>query len=75
MINSKNLKAWELDCKQYYGRILDPSDTYAHWCNDWDDLPINSTSPEFESCTCFPYATPYYTKNNSGTKDSGSGTE
>lgn len=25
---------------------------YAHYCYDWDELPIDETCPEFACCTC-----------------------
>ncbi len=28
--------------------------TFKHYCPDWDDLPIDETTPEFAACTCFP---------------------
>jgi hypothetical protein len=33
-----------------YGEVL--LGEYAHWCGDWDDLPIDETMGEFECCTC-----------------------
>lgn len=41
---------WEADCMEWRGRILDGND--AHWCPDWDDLPIDSTCEEYP-CYCF----------------------
>jgi hypothetical protein len=32
-------------------RLAHPS---LHYCCDWDYLPIDQFSPEFESCLCFP---------------------
>lgn len=26
---------------------------YKHYCYDWDDMAIDETCPEFESCLCF----------------------
>lgn len=31
----------------HYGKNL------KHYCNDWDFLEIDNTSPEFEACSCF----------------------
>jgi hypothetical protein len=41
---------WIEDCIKWYGEVL--AGRYAHWCPDWDGLPIDETSPEFKSCTC-----------------------
>jgi hypothetical protein len=42
---------WMQDCMHWWGRIL--LGGHAHWCNDWDDLPIDDTCAEFECCTCY----------------------
>jgi hypothetical protein len=42
---------WEEDCLREYGEIL--SGKYKHWCPEWDNLPIDETCQEFESCCCF----------------------
>lgn len=39
------------DCIKWHSRLL--TGTYAHWCWDWDFMPIDETCPEFESCTCY----------------------
>ena len=41
---------WAADCIKWRGRILDGPD--AHWCCDWDDLPIDALTPEYDCCTC-----------------------
>ena len=41
---------WIEDCMKWWGRVLDGKN--AHWCPDWDDLPIDVTYDEFECCTC-----------------------
>jgi hypothetical protein len=41
---------WEKDCIMTYRRVL--TGKKRHWCPEWDFLPIDETSPEFESCTC-----------------------
>lgn len=41
---------FEEDCLRYHGRIL--TGLYKHFCPDWDDLPIDDTCAEYESCTC-----------------------
>lgn len=43
---------WIEDCKKWYGRVL--TGRFAHWCYDWDGLPIDETCKEFEVCCCFP---------------------
>ena len=42
---------WEFMCRRYYGEVL--TGKYRHFCNDWDDLPIDETCPEFDGCTCW----------------------
>jgi hypothetical protein len=43
---------WEAMCHKYRGRIL--TGKYAHFCYDWDMLPVDETTPdEFECCTCY----------------------
>jgi len=46
------LEEWSADCLKWRGRIL--SGAFSHWCHEWDGLPVDDTTPEFESCTCFP---------------------
>jgi hypothetical protein len=40
---------WAADCLRWRGRVL--TGKYAHWCYDWDGLPIDETTPEFP-CSC-----------------------
>lgn len=42
---------WELDCMYWMGQVL--TGDYAHWCPDWDDLPIDETCLEFSCCCCY----------------------
>ena len=35
---------------KWWGRVLDGH--FAHWCYDWDDLPIDETCDEWDTCTC-----------------------
>ena len=42
---------WEEDCLKWRGVVL--TGKKAHWCLDWDGLPVDETTPEFECCTCF----------------------
>lgn len=42
---------WEKDCSKFYGKFLNGE--YAHWCPDYDGLPIDETCiDEFDNCTC-----------------------
>lgn len=44
-------KEWIEDCLRWRGTVL--TGEYAHWCYDWDDLPVDETTEEFECCTCY----------------------
>ena len=48
-IKSDALPEWEADCEQWRGKTL--TGTYAHWCADWDGLPIDETCMEWP-CAC-----------------------
>lgn len=37
------------DCIRWRGRVL--RGHYAHWCPEWDDLPIDETCSEWP-CEC-----------------------
>jgi len=41
---------FEIDSMHWRGRIL--TGQLAHWCYDWDLLPVDETTIEIESCTC-----------------------
>lgn len=41
-------KDWEEDCLKYHGVIL--TGNGAHWCAEWDDLPIDETCYEWPCC-------------------------
>lgn len=41
---------WETDCLHWYGKILRGPD--AHWCLEFDDLPINAWCSEYQACLC-----------------------
>lgn len=44
---------WEQDCIREYGKRL--TGDYAHWCPEWDGLPVDETCVEFFACaSCFP---------------------
>lgn len=44
-------EAWSKDCMKYRGRVL--TGCFAHWCMDFDCLPVDETTPEWECCNCF----------------------
>ena len=41
---------WVHDCLKWRGKVL--TGKYAHWCEEWDCLPVDETTPEFP-CLCF----------------------
>lgn len=41
--------AWQRDCLRWRGKVL--TGRYAHWCQDWDGLPVDETTPEWP-CVC-----------------------
>ena len=43
---------WLNDCAHWRGVVL--TGKYAHWCYDWDGLPVDETTPEWDGCSCFP---------------------
>lgn len=43
-------KEWFHDCCKWRGKVLDGE--YRHWCFEWDELPVDETTPEFP-CECF----------------------
>lgn len=42
---------WLEDCFRWRGRLL--FGQQAHWCWDWDGLPVDETCDEHECCTCY----------------------
>jgi hypothetical protein len=42
---------FETDCLHWRNRLL--TGKLAHWCGQWDDLPVDETTIEIECCTCF----------------------
>lgn len=44
-------KEWIEDCIKYHGKVL--KGNKAHWCSDWDGLPIDESCIEFKHCNCF----------------------
>jgi hypothetical protein len=47
-----NMPTWEEDCITWRGHVL--TGKWAHWCYDWDGLPIDETCGEFPCC-CYAY--------------------
>lgn len=41
---------WNDDCMKHHGRTL--IGKKAHWCWDWDCMPIDETTPEIDGCAC-----------------------
>lgn len=42
---------WIEDCVRYRGLVL--KGKLSHWCWDWDGLPVDETTGEFDCCTCY----------------------
>jgi hypothetical protein len=43
---------WIEDCMKWRGHVL--TGERAHWCYDWDGLPVDETcGEEFSCCHCF----------------------
>lgn len=42
---------WGEDCLRYRGAVL--TGQLAHWCHDWDGLPVDETTEEIKTCTCW----------------------
>ncbi len=43
-------KEWIEDCLKWRGVVL--TGEHAHWCFDWDGLPVDETCDEWP-CDCF----------------------
>ena len=41
---------WIVDCNHHHGKVL--TGKYAHWCPEFDYLPIDETVDEFVYCNC-----------------------
>jgi hypothetical protein len=39
---------FQFDCIKWRRVVL--TGKFAHWCNDWDGLPVDETCDEFTSC-------------------------
>ena len=48
---AKQASEWEEDCLRWRGRVL--TGNKAHWCQDWDFLPVDETCFEIEACHCY----------------------
>ncbi len=42
---------WREDCIHWQGKVL--VGEHAHYCWDWDGLPIDETTVEYRSCVCY----------------------
>lgn len=42
---------WIEDSTHWYGYVLEGE--FAHWCNEFDGLPIDETCFEFMVCGCY----------------------
>jgi hypothetical protein len=42
---------WIEDCEKWIGHIL--VGNKAHYCYEWDGLPVDETTREFECCLCW----------------------
>jgi hypothetical protein len=49
MTTVARLVTWVDDCYRYRGGVL--TGYHAHWCDDWDGLPVDETTGEWP-CTC-----------------------
>ena len=54
---------FERESVRWRGRVL--KGKYAHWCSDWDLLPMDETCPEWP-CNCYPNQTPVVEKGITG---------
>lgn len=41
---------WKADSLKWRGEVL--KGRFAHWCNEWDGLPVDETTEEFDCCGC-----------------------
>lgn len=47
----RNELSWSDECKRWRSRVL--TGKYAHFCADWDFLPVDETTPEITGCACY----------------------
>ena len=45
---SRRIPQWEEDCLKWRGKVLHGPD--AHWCLDWDELPVSAFTSEYAAC-------------------------
>lgn len=50
LIPADALSEWEEDCLKWRGVIL--RGQFAHWCFDYDGLPVDETCEEEWPCAC-----------------------
>lgn len=43
---------WKQEMLKWRGRSWVAPD--AHWCADWDELPVDACTAEYVCCVCFP---------------------
>jgi hypothetical protein len=43
---------WKGEMQKWRGRSWRGPD--AHWCYDWDELPVDAFTPEYDCCVCYP---------------------
>ena len=48
-LKAKLAYKWVDDCMRVRGRVL--TGVHAHWCREWDGLPVDETCSEFP-CGC-----------------------
>lgn len=46
-----NSQEWIDDCNKWRGKVL--TGRFAHWCCEWDELPVDETTMEITSCRCY----------------------
>jgi len=51
---------WVSTCLRDQGRIL--TGAWAHWCDHWDGMAIDETTPEFQTCPCDITPLPAYAR-------------
>ena len=49
--NARLAQQWVDDCMHWRGVVL--TGKKAHWCSEWDDLPVDESCREFKACRCF----------------------
>lgn len=51
LIKPEDVEEWRKDCLHYLGVVL--TGQHAHWCFDWDGLPVDETCEYEWPCSCF----------------------